>query len=284
MVEQACRAARTALPSDPRTALAAQIISGTACEALARRVAPGARLRARRHGSQPGRQARAIQESTARGTRKQPSRASRAPHASERDSAPCHAPSRAHATHVGAKARAHAPAFAPAGAHAALQLTFPQLCRARDARARLLHAPDRARSRSLGLALSPLACAAAAGWSASAARLLSSAARLLAQADRIHSQSTRARAGVESCATREGCALCARPLRCCVCAPARGQRGEHPTWLVRLPGRQAAAGRGGEGVGVCRVATSMSGSKVPPCGLTFSQGTCQRVSTAEIYC
>ena len=59
MVEQACRAARTALPSDPRTALAAQIISGTACEALARRVAPGARLRARRHGSQPGRQARA---------------------------------------------------------------------------------------------------------------------------------------------------------------------------------------------------------------------------------
>ena len=50
MVELSRRAARTALPSDPRTALAAQIISGTACEALARRVAPGARLRARRHG------------------------------------------------------------------------------------------------------------------------------------------------------------------------------------------------------------------------------------------
>ncbi len=43
-----------------------------------------------------------------------------------------------------AKARAHAPAFAPAGAHAALQLTFPQLCRTRAARTRLLHAPDRA--------------------------------------------------------------------------------------------------------------------------------------------
>ena len=197
----------------------------------------------------PAWQAGTCQESTARGTRKQPSRASRAPHASERDSAPCHAPSRAHATHVGAKARAHAPAFAPAGAHAALQLTFPQLCRARDARARLLHAPDRARSRSLGLALSPLACAAAAGWSASAARLLSSAARLAFC-------TLPARARVLSCATRDGCALCARPLRCCVCAPARGQRGEHPTWLVRLPGRQAAAGRGGEGVGVCRVATS----------------------------
>ena len=53
------RPARTALPPDPRPALAAHIISGTACEALARRVAPGARLRARRHGSQPGRQARA---------------------------------------------------------------------------------------------------------------------------------------------------------------------------------------------------------------------------------